>query len=135
MKASTVNVITRWVILGYLPVLFLWEMAVLALRADDPGVRTISQEARSIASRGMASLAYFWAGMAAHWFVTWHRLPLTGRLAVVAAVLWWAGLAAYLLSDIIVPEARVWIRHPAVAALVGAIGAWLLFGQESVWVP
>lgn len=129
MRASTVNVITRWVVLGYLPVLFVWEMVVLSLRVDDPGVRTISQEARSIAARGMASLAYFWAGMAAHWFVTWRRVPLPGW----CGVLWWIGLAAYVLSDIVAPEARVWIRHPAVSALFGALGAWIFFGQESVW--
>lgn len=135
MNAHLVNRITAWLV--FLPwlVYAVWEIVVLALRTKYPEVRTISMEARSIAARGLASLAYAFCGMGAHWFITWRRLPWSGTTEVVAAVAWWAGLALYLLFDCLTPGARVWIRHPAVAALVGGIGAWLLFPQKSVWTP
>lgn len=135
MTARALNVITRWVVIGPWLLWAVWELVVLALRTKIPGVRTISQEARSIAFRGLASLAYATAGMAAHWFVTWRRLPIPERWQGVCTALWWLGLAAYLLSDAVVPEARTWLRWPPAAALIGAVGAWLLFGQASVWTP
>lgn len=133
MNAHLINRITAWLV--FLPWLIyaVWELVVLALRTKYPEIRTISMEARSIAARGLASIAYAMAGMTCHWFITWRRLPLSGWLATTGAILWWAGLAAYLLSDALTPEARVWIRHPAVAAVIGGVGAWLLFGQREVW--
>jgi hypothetical protein len=133
VNPHTVNRVTAWIVLGWILLLGVWEVTVLALRTRYPEVRTISQEVKSIASRGMPSVAYLLTGMCAHWFITWRRLPWSGTPETVAAIAWWAGLAAYLFFDAITPEARIWIRHPLVAAIVGGVSAWLLFPQRSVW--
>lgn len=141
MTERTINVITRWVVLGPVVLWAVWEIALIWLRRQGWDVRLISQEARSIAFRGLPTLAFVLTGLAFHFFVTWRRLPWDGTAAVVLAALWWAIGVAYLAADILDP-ARAhwpiltqWIRYPPVAALLGAFTAWLFFGQRSLWHP
>ena len=85
INPHTVNRVTAWLVVGWLLLLGAWELTVLALRARYPEVRTISQEVRSIAARGMPSVAYALTGMCAHWFITWRRLPWAATLAAASA--------------------------------------------------
>lgn len=142
MNVSAVNVVTRWVVLAPFLLWGVWEIVLLALRARyGTAVMLVSQQARSIAARGLPTLAYAMTGLAAHFFVTWRRIPWSDGTATVLGVLWWCGLAAYALADLLDHDRTAWpvvvqyLRHPTGAALIGGIGAWLMFGQTSVWTP
>ena len=102
--ARGVDIVTRWVVLGPFVLWAAWELVLVWLRARGWEVRLISQEARSIAARGLPSLAYAMMGLAAHFFITWRRLPWEGTTEIVLGVIWWAGLAAYLVADWLDPN-------------------------------
>ena len=112
MTARGVDIVTRWVVLGPFVLWAAWELVLVWLRARGWEVRLISQEARSIAARGLPSLAYAMMG-----------------------------LAAYLVADWLDPNRAYWplvtqyLRHPTAAALIGGVGAWLMFPQRSIWIP
>jgi predicted membrane protein len=141
MTPSAVNLVTRWIVLGPFLAWGIWEIVLLALRARGWPVRLVSMEARAIASSGLPTFAYALAGLVAHFFITWGRVPWDGWLRGALGALWWAGLVAYLVADWLDPDRAAWplvtqyIRHPAGAALIGAVAAWLLFPQASVWTP
>jgi hypothetical protein len=135
------NVVTRWVVIGPWLLWLAWELVLLYLRTKIPGVKTISQEARSIAFRGFPTLAYFWCGMASHWFIPWRRPLWPYPWNVVLGVAFWAIGAAYLAADIFDPRHQYWptlvqwIRWPPLVALLGLVLGYLLFPQTTPWVP
>lgn len=141
MTADQINGITKWVVVGPFILWALWEIALLALRSRGLDVRLISGEATRLAYRGLPTLAYAMAGLTAHFFLTWARIPWSEPVAAVLGGIWWAVLAAYLVADWLDPDHAYWppvtqyLRHPTTAALVGGIGAWLMFPQRSLWTP
>ena len=139
---GSVNLVTRWLVVGPFVAWACWEVALIVLRAKyGTQVRLVSQVAESLAFRGLPTLAYVMTGLAFHFFVTWRRPPWSGATETVLGALWWAGGLAYLIADIFDPNRAdwplitQWVRYPPVAALVGGIGAWLFFGQKSIWIP
>lgn len=132
MNANLINRISSYLLWVPWVIYIVWELILLALRIKNPGVHTLSQEARSLASRGLATFAYAYSGMAAHWFINWKRIPWTGTAGAIAAVAWWLGVAIYLFFDAFYPQSSFWFRNPAIAAVIGFVGAWLLFPQNAV---
>ena len=133
------NTITRWLLIGYWPLLGIWELIlVLYLRQKYPGTQTISAGAESLAMRGFSTLAYFWGGMAGHFFLPWKRPLWQGTIDVVLSVLFWVIGAAYLLADTIdprrtqLPPLVQWFRLTWVAVLTGLLAGCLLFGQKAL---
>jgi hypothetical protein len=142
MTASSVNRITKWVVLGPLVLWLLWEIVLLVLRWRGLDVRLISQEGRRLAFDGpLAALAYFSAGLAAHLYMTWRRPTWEGQIASILGAIWWGTGAAYLVLDLLRRDraawslAEQWVRYPPVAAIVGALLAWTCFPQRSRWIP
>lgn len=135
MTPRAVNVVTRWIVLGPFLLWGVWEVALLVIQRRHPEVRLVSQEARSLAARGLPSLAYAMTGLCFHFFQTWKRPPWSGFDAALFAIVWWAGLAVYLVADLVEPGARTWLRYPPIAMLIGGIGAWVCFPQSSIWTP
>lgn len=141
MTAHAWNIATRWIVIVPWLVWLVWELVVIAVGKRVPGVETISQEARRLAYRGFPTLAYFWCGMASHWFITWRKPVWEGTLGAVLAVLFWAIGAAYLLADWLDPNRAhwpaltTWLRYPPIVACVGLAAGYLLFPQRSVWTP
>lgn len=131
----------RWIVWwGYS--LAVLEIIDLILRERfEIHVELVSQTARRIAFGGFTAFAYFLAGMTAHWVVTWHRPTWTGTTATVLALVFWAGLAAYLAASWFDPTPRhwpvwaQWLRYPPIAALLGAVLALVCFPQNSSWLP
>jgi len=137
--SETLNTITRWILIGYWLLLGAWELLlVLWLRQKYPGTQTISAGAESLAMRGFSTIAYFWGGMAGHWFLPWKRPPWHGTVDLVLSVLFWAIGAAYLAADIFdprrtaLPPAVQWFRLTWVAVMAGLLAGCLFFGQKAL---
>ena len=141
MTERGINLITRWVVLGPFILWAAWELAQIWFQRRGWDVRLISQEARSLAYRGMPSLAFFLTGLSVHFFLSWRSLPWSDTLATVAAVAWWAIGAAYLVADVLDPNraywpaVTLWLRWPPFVAIVGAVSAFFLFPQRALWSP
>lgn len=136
MSEHAVNVVTRWVVIGPFVLWLVWELVLLWMREKlGMDVRLISQEARSLAHRGMASLAYFLSGLMAHFFINWTRPTWDGLIAHVLGFSWWFVGALYLAADVAFPESRVFLRWPTFAALLGAVLAYVAFPQRALWTP
>lgn len=141
MKPHTIDLVTRWIVVGPFLAWLVWELVLVALRARGWDVLLISQEARRLAYRGLPSLAYALAGLSVHFFVNWTRPTWDGLPAQVLGVTWWAVLAAYLLADALDPNRAYWpivtqwIRWPPVVAAVGGVLAYVAFPQRALWVP
>lgn len=136
------NIFTRWVVLGPVLLWAVWELVLLGLRAKyGNAVMLVSMQARSIAARGLPSLAYALAGLSVHFFVTWPRMPMPDKWIGPCYAFWWACLVGYLIADWLDPSRFYWplvtqyIRHPTFAALAGAVFAFFFFPQTSIWTP
>lgn len=128
-------------IMGFLYSLAILEAVDLVLRARGVRVELISQTMRRLAFSGMTAIAFFFGAMTVHWFVTWRRATWEGMTANVLGGFFWAVFLAYLLASWFDPAPRYWpvatqwLRYPLVAALVGALLAYVCFPQRSVWFP
>lgn len=142
MSEHTVNLITRWIVIGPLVLWLAWELALLVMIEHyGMNVRLISQEARSLAYRGLPSLAYFLGGLVVHFFLNWRRPTWGGQAATVLGATFWVIGAAYLLADLLDPNRLHWpvltqyVRHPRYATIVGGMTAFFAFPQRSLWEP
>ncbi len=121
--------------------LALIEIADVILRWRGVPVDLVSQVARRVAFSGLTAFAFFFGSMAVHWFVTWRRATWEGPVAHVLGVLFWLVFLAYLLASWFDPTPRhwptvtAWLRYPPIAALVGAVLAYVCFPQRSPWFP
>lgn len=130
------NVATRWIVIGPFLLWLVWELALVYMRERlGMNVRLVSQEARSLAYRGLPSLAYFVTGLAIHFFVNWPRPTWDGHIASALGVMWWAVGAVYLVTDALVPASHIWVRWPPFVALLGGALAFFAFPQHSLWNP
>lgn len=117
------------------------EILALALKAIGINVPLVSKVARDTAFNGLPTLAYFMAGMSAHWFVTWRYYPWDGWVKTFLAALFWAVGLAYYMADKLDPVHTYWpvwaqwLRYPPVVALVGFVLALVCFPQNSSWFP
>lgn len=123
------NTVTLVVFLAFWPVWLVWEIVILARRAQ-PGdkPKTISMVARDMGWK-MNSLVYLWSGLGAHfWWNAAAWAPyLTGALFwVIFLVL---GVADWLFSA---TDARPWYRTPVLWMAIGALSGRFLFPQAGV---
>jgi hypothetical protein len=137
-----INKITKWIILGPLALWAVWEIILAALRQlVGTEVRFISQMGRHLAQTGLASLAYFSCGLAAHIYINWWRPTWTGHTATVLGVSWWLIGLAYFVADILDPNHiywpvwAQWVRYAPIVGCLGAMLALLCFPQETEWLP
>jgi hypothetical protein len=134
----TVDLVTKWIVIGTWVAYAAWQVVLVALRASGIQVKLISMTEKDL-GYGLAALVYFWAGMATHWWATWHsptwKSPIPG-------ILFWAIGLAYLITDLVWPTphggASQWLvlRHPPVVLAIGAFCGWFLFPQGGQnWSP
>jgi hypothetical protein len=139
VSAAIVNRITTWVVIGPWLLWLAWEIALIWLRGSGTHVYTISQEAKRLAFGYLGSLAYFWGGMTAHYFLTWSKPSWSSPLPAVA--FWVIGLA-YMGADFFDggdpskwPNFVQWLRWPPVVVVIGLLAGHLLFPQPTPWRP
>jgi len=139
---GSVNLVTRWLVVGPFVAWACWEVALVILRAKyGTQVRLVSQVAESLAFRGLGALAYFMAGLSAHFFATWTRPTWSGTTATILGLVFWLVGVAYLVADLLDPARAYWplwaqwVRWPPVIAALGALLAWSFFPQRALWVP
>jgi hypothetical protein len=140
MTPDTLNLVTKWVIIGPWVVFALWEVALLVLRQKvGTDVKTISMQAKDLGAGGLTALVYFWFGLGSHYWITWTRptwdFPWLG-------ILFWAFGVAFLAVDIFThwnaalwPEWMRWVRYTPLVAAFGVLCGWALFPQRSGWTP
>lgn len=128
-------------IMGFLYSLAVLEALDIVLRARGIRVELISITMRRLAFSGMTALAFFFGSMCVHWFVTWHRATWEGATAHLLGAFFWFVFAAYLAASWFDPTPRYWptatqwVRYPPIAALIGAVLAYVCFPQRSPWFP
>jgi hypothetical protein len=104
-------------------------------------VDLVSMVARRVAFSGLTAFSFFFGSMAVHWFVTWRRLPWEGVTEAALGVFFWLVFVAYILASWFDPTPKYWpvvtqwLRYPPIAAVVGAVLAYVCFPQRSVWFP
>lgn len=140
-KGEIVNRATTWIVVGPFLLWAAWEAALIVMRANGWDVRLVSGEAKRLAFRGLPTLAYFLAGLTAHFFFTWARPTWSPPWDAILGVLFWSIGAAYLVADWLDPKQvywplwAQWLRYPPVVAGVGLVAGWGLFPQRSLWFP
>lgn len=117
------------------------EATDLILRAKGVKVELVSMSARRIVFSGFTVFAFFLSSMTFHWCVTWRRMTWEGWTANALGLFFWAVFAVYLLASWFDPTPRYWpavtqwLRYPPIAALIGAVLAYVCFPQRSPWFP
>ena len=140
-RFDVVNRVTTWIVVGPFLLWAAWEIVLVLMRANGWDVRLVSGEAKRLAFRGLPTLAYFLAGLTAHFFLTWQRPTWSSPWDAVLGVVFWSIGAAHLLADALDPDFRrwplvtQWIRYPPVVAGIGLVAGWGLFPQRSIWFP
>jgi hypothetical protein len=128
-------------LVGFGVLLGVVELVDLVLRSRGVPVELVSQSARRVVFSGFTALAFFFGSMTTHWFVTWRRRTWEGTIANVLGLFFWAVFAAYIAASFLDPDPAYWpvvtqwLRYPPVAALVGAVLAYVCFPQRSRWFP
>ena len=137
-----VNALTRWVIIGTFAFVWAPYEGVLLLIRKYLGWRvdTLSMAAEALAYGALPALAFFWGGMAGHYFSSWFRHPVWST--PIPAIAWWSMLGAYLVMGLVDrghywgwPLVVQWLRWPPFAMPFGFVTAYLLFPQSANWVP
>jgi hypothetical protein len=130
---QTINLVTFWVLLLALPVLGIWQTALLIMRGA--GWKEIPYLISMVArdhGHNLNSLVYAWCGLAAHWW--WNA---KGGSTTFGAVTFWVLLLALIVWDVSLwrtnPDAwPVWIqrvRQPEVWMVVAVLSGRFLFPQ------
>jgi hypothetical protein len=139
----SINNITFFVSVFFLPIWLIWELALLWMRdAAGMHVGTISMIMRERAYQ-FNVLPFFWSSMAAHWWANWIRhstydspIPAISFWLLVAGtfvldiVLWKSGIPYQTMS----PLAK-FLRAPAMQLVFGFIAAYFLFPQRALQGP
>jgi hypothetical protein len=137
------NDITFVVSVFFLPIWLIWELVVLiylrprGATVDSHLVGTISMIMQQRAYQ-INVIPFFWAGMAAHWWVNWLRTPVWSN--AVPTVLYWVIVAGVLGLDVILwstayqqlPEWAKVLRSPMVQVVLGFFTAYFLFPQAAL---
>ncbi len=134
-KFLTIDSVTFWIFFGFWPIWIIWELVLLKLRGGNTSVDLISMVARDRAYQ-MASIAFAWGSLAAHFFANWRELP--PWYGIVPSLSFWILLAAVLVWDIFLwntPYAQLsgWIRFvrfPGTMLFLGLLNGFLLFPQK-----
>lgn len=131
---SWVDKITLWVFIGFWPLWFIWEMALLIMRGTPGGEfpETISMVARD---RGwhMAAIVYLWGGLATHYW--W---PTNTWATVPGSIIFWGIALLLLVQDVVLWNSDVstwakwllWQRWPLMWLFVGLLSGRFLFPQR-----
>lgn len=141
LTPERVNWTTRWVVvLGTFVAWGIYELVLLLLRRAGLKVDTISMAAKGLAFGAVPALAFFWCGMAGHYFSAWFRHPVWST--PYPAIAWWLMLVAYVVTGVVDrghyfgwPLVMQWLRWPPVAGPLGFVSAYILFPQSANWVP
>ena len=130
--AATLDLVTEWIIKGWLYLLAAWEVTILICRGLGVPAATVSMVGQRMAYHGMPWVAYFWAGLGAHIFINWTwnvwSTPIPG-------IAWWLIGLGYLLIGQFFPAYHGWLVWPPFVALLSFVLAFVLFPQRAIWMP
>ena len=137
--SETINVVTKWVIIGPWIIFAVWEVVLLILRAKGIEAKTISMQAKDLGAGGLTSIVFAWFGLGSHYWITWTRptwsFPWLG-------VVFWALLLGFIAMDIFThwnvvnwPVWMRWVRYTPIVAAFGVLCGWMLFPQRGSWTP
>lgn len=135
---DSVNLATKWLVVGTWVLYAAWQLMLVVLRWRGVNVKLISMTQKDV-GYSLASLVYFWAGFATHWWLTW-RQPVWS--SPIPGILFWAIGLAYLVTDLGWPTPHggtsqwLMLRYPPVVLVVGLVAGWGLFPQgRPNWLP
>lgn len=134
-KILPVDNLTFWIFFGFWPLWLVWELVLLKMRGANPNVDLISMVARDRTYQ-MASLAFVWGSLAAHFFANWKVLP--PWYGTTSAVTFWVLIAVALLWDFqlwhrpyeTLPLVLKYVRFPGTMLFLGLLNGTLLFPQR-----